>query len=279
MTKTTENIHTKITVVVDNISSDTVRGEWGLCLYIEYGDKKILADAGSSDLFLTNMKALGLNIEDIDYATLSHAHYDHANGMPYFFEKNTKAKFFVRDTTEANAYRRIFFYNKYIGIPKTVLEDYPDRIEKVSGDYQITDGVWLIPHKTEGLDNIGKSEKMYRKTPHGWIPDDFSHEQSLVLDTAKGLLIINSCSHGGVVNIINEVRSTFPDKEVYGIIGGFHLFRKTEDQVHKTGAHIRETGIEDVCTGHCTGESAYKRLKEELGDSLEQLHVGLTIEI
>ena len=55
---------------------------------------------------------------------------------------------------------------------------------------------------------------MYRRTPQGFIPDDFSHEQSLVIDTAKGLVILNSCSHSGVENIINEVHSTFPDKHI-----------------------------------------------------------------
>ena len=274
-----KNMKTVITVVVDNISDNDLTGEWGLCLYIEYGDKKILTDAGSSDLFLKNLEKLGIDVEDIDLATLSHAHYDHANGMPYFFEHNRKAPFYVRDTTEANTYRRILFYNKYIGIPKNVLRDYPDRIIKVSGDAQIADGIWLIPHKTKGLDRIGKAEKMYRKTSHGWIPDDFSHEQSLVLDTDRGLVIINSCSHGGAVNIINEVRSTFPDKKVYGLIGGFHLFTKPEAAIRNVGAEINRTGIEYVCTGHCTGDGPYRILKEELGDKLTQLRCGLKIEI
>ena len=67
-----------------------------------------------------------------------------------------------------------------------MLSKYADRIQKVSGDYKLMEGVWLIPHKTEDLENIGRREMMYRKTKKGWIVDDFSHEQSLVLDTSKG---------------------------------------------------------------------------------------------
>ena len=92
------------------------------------------------------------------------------------------------------------------------------------------------------------------------------------------MLIINSCSHGGVVNIINEVKSTFPGKKIYGIIGGFHLFNKSEDEVRSVAENIAKTGIEYVCTGHCTRERAYGILKEVLGEKLEQLSVGLVKE-
>ena len=269
---------TVITVVVDNISSRDICGEWGLSLLVEYGDKKILADAGESDLFAENLKKLGTDIRDIDYAVLSHAHHDHGNGMPRFFRENRRAKFYVREGTAEDCYSRKFIFMQYKGIPKNVMTEYADRIEIVGGDYELCEGAWLIPHKTPGLEAIGKREKMYRRTGSGWRVDDLSHEQSLVLDTDKGLVIINSCSHGGVVNIINEVRTTFPDKHVYGIIGGFHLYNKTDDEVRDVARAIRKTGIEYVCTGHCTKEHAYGILKEELGDRIGLLRTGLVME-
>lgn len=265
---------TKLTVIVDNIPGNDIDGEWGLSILVEYDNKKILADVGGSDLFATNMKKLGFDIKDIDYATLSHAHYDHSNGMPRFFEDNKKAKFYVRETISANCYKRVLFFNKYIGIPKNVLRDYEDRIEIVSGDYKLFGGAYLIPHKTIGLDSVGKREKMYRKTESGWVFDDFSHEQSLVLDTDIGLIIINCCSHGGAVNIINEVRETFPDNHVYGLIGGLHLFNKSDEEVIEVAKQINNTGIDYVLTGHCTKDRAYNILKKELGDKLNKLHVG-----
>ena len=82
---------TKITVGVDNIPSEGLKQEWGLSLFIEYGEKKILLDTGSSALFLRNYEKLGLDISDVDYGVLSHAHCDHANGIPAFFEHNSKA--------------------------------------------------------------------------------------------------------------------------------------------------------------------------------------------
>ena len=141
------------------------------------------------------------------------------------------------------------------------------------------EGVWLVPHKTKGLENIGKRELMYRKTSGGLVPDDFSHEQSVVVDTDKGLVILNSCSHGGTHNIINEVKATFPDKQVYGLIGGFHLFNKSDDEIREVAGRIRETGIGFICTGHCTKDRAFAVLKDELGDMVKQMHVGYRIKI
>ena len=132
---------------------------------------------------------------------------------------------------------------------------------------------------TGGLEAIGRRESMYQKKKGGWMPDDFSHEQSLVFDSAEGLVIFNSCSHGGVINIINEVRAVFPDKKIVAFIGGFHIYNKSESEVRKLAENIRETGIKYVCTGHCTGEKAYQILKEELGDVMHQLKVGKKIEI
>ena len=266
---------TKLTVIVDNIAGSGLKGEWGLSILIEIGDNKILLDAGASNLFASNMKELGIDIKDIDYAVLSHAHYDHSNGIPRFFNENKKAKFYFRETTGENCYFKKFFIHKYIGIPKNVTTDFKDRIEYVSGDYKLCEGAYLIPHRTKNLGNIGKREMMYQRTAEGWKPDDFSHEQSLVLDTDKGLVILNSCSHGGAVNIINEVKNVFPDKHIYGLIGGFHLHNKKRNEILEVAREIKKTGIDYVCTGHCTGERAYGILKEVLGDKVELFSVGL----
>ena len=82
----------------------------------------------------------------------------------------------------------------------------------------------------------------------------------------------------GAANIINEVQKTFPDKKVYGIIGGFHLFNKSDDEIKEFAGRVKETGIEYVCTGHCTKDHAFGILKEELKDKAEQMRVGFSME-
>ena len=153
-----------------------------------------------------NAKNLGINLGELEYGVLSHAHYDHADGMPAFFDKNESAKFYLRKGTGENCYgKKNFFQYKYNGIARGTLNTYEDRIEYVEGDYEITKGIYLIPHKTRGLERIAKKVQLYVKENGKMFADDFAHEQSLVFDTPKGLVVFNSCSHGGADNIITEI--------------------------------------------------------------------------
>ena len=119
---------------------------------------------------------------------------------------------------------------------------------------------------------------MYVRRGRRYFADDFAHEQSVVFDTPEGLVVFNSCCHGGADVVIKEIAETFPDKRVKALIGGFHLYDKSENEVCALAERIRETGIEKVYTGHCTGEKAFAILREELGDIAGQLSVGLVME-
>ena len=76
----------KATVLIDNIAESPLKDEWGLCVFIEHKGKKILLDTGASALFKENAKKLGVDLSTVDFAVLSHAHYDHADGMKDFFD-------------------------------------------------------------------------------------------------------------------------------------------------------------------------------------------------
>lgn len=268
----------KATVLIDNIKTGELISEWGLSIYIEYKDKKILLDTGASDFFYRNAKLLGVDLRDIEYAVLSHAHFDHANGIDTFFKHNNKANLYLRKGSKENCYERKWIFSRYIGIKKGTLLKYKDRIVYADKDFKMTDGVMLVPHKTEGLSFIGKKNNMYKRENRKWYPDDFSHEQSLVFDTEKGLVIFNSCSHGGADNIINEISDTFKNKKIYAIIGGFHLYTSSEKEVRALADRIRKTGIQKIYTGHCTGNKAFKTLKEELNEKIEQFNTGMVME-
>lgn len=267
----------RATVVVDNIESGGMAGEWGLCVFIEYKEHKILLDAGASSLFAENADKLNLPLEEVDFAVLSHAHYDHANGMERFFQRNDHAKFYLQKGCGEDCYHKKGLIRRYIGMPRGVMAKYPDRIVYASGNLSLCGGVSLIPHTSPGLDSIGKREDMYRRENGRWRPDDFSHEQSLVFETSRGLVVFNSCSHGGAVNIIREVTAAFPGRKVLALIGGLHLYNKTEEEVRKLAALLRDTGVEKVYTGHCTGNAAFRILREELGDTVQQFYTGLSM--
>lgn len=268
----------KIQVLIDNITKNELSCEWGLSFYIEFNGKKYILDTGASENFAKNAEQLGVSLENIDYGILSHAHYDHSDGMPAFFEKNKIARFYIRKGAGENCHgkKNRFFY-KYNGIAKGILSNYADRISYVEGDYCLEEGVYLIPHKTLGLEKIAKRVDLYVKENGRMFPDDFAHEQSLVFDTPKGLVIFNSCSHGGPDNIITEVSATFPEKEICAYVGGLHLYKSSEAEVRALADRIRETGITRIITGHCTGDEAFMILKEELGGIIEQMYTGMVM--
>lgn len=267
----------KAAVLVDNIGNNGLPGEWGLSFYIEYKDQKILLDAGQTGLFAENAEKMGLSLADVDYAVLSHAHYDHADGMPVFFEQNDRAKLYLKESCQENCYDRKEGKMKYIGIKNGMLENYRNRIIRVPGDLMISEGVRLISHSPESMKKAGEREHMYLKEENDWVPDCFVHEQSLVFETGDGIVIFSSCSHGGADNIINEVSAAFPGRQICAMIGGFHLYNKSEEYVRCFAEKMRATGVEKIYTGHCTGEEGYRILRDVLGDRVHQLEVGLEI--
>lgn len=269
----------KAIVLTDNTGNNNLPGEWGLSVYIEFEGKNILLDTGKSDLFNRNAETLGIDLSNVDVGILSHAHYDHSDGMSAFFRINSKAKFYLQRGSAENCYKKIMLYKKYIGIKKNTLDTYKDRIEYVSGKFELYDNVFLVSHSMPDLEKVGKREKMLVKNGRKWSTDTFAHEQSLVFVTEKGLIVFNSCSHAGASGIVDEVADAFPSQKVYAYIGGFHLYNKTDDEIKEFAQKVKKAEIEYICTGHCTGGHAYEILKNEIGDTVHGLRTGLTIEI
>lgn len=269
----------KLTVLIDNIASGELAGEWGLAIYIEQAGKKILLDAGGSGRFIENAARLGIDLSAVDFGVLSHAHYDHSLGLDDFFAINHRAKFYIRQGTGENCYHYSPTEKRYIGLRKGCLAEHAGRLVFVGGDYELFPGAMLIPHRTEGIEKISERNFMYIERDGKLMPDAFGHEQSLVIGTEKGLVIFSSCSHAGADNIVKEISRTYPGKNIYAIIGGFHQFNSPADEVRAFARRLKETGVQYVVTGHCTGDEAYAIIREELGDRAQQIYSGFSLEI
>ena len=269
----------KATILCDNNARNSLTPEWGLSVFIEYGGRKLLLDTGASDVFAKNADSLGIDLGGVEYGVLSHAHYDHSDGLDTFFTRNSGAKFYLRDGSAEDCYIKVLLYKRYIGIRPGTLEKYADRLVPVSGKYELFPGAYLLGHTTPQLDECGKRAHMARRINGAWVPDCFAHEQSLVLRTQKGLVIFNSCSHGGADNIIQEAAAAFPGERLYAYLGGLHLFQSSGKTVRALADRIKATGIERVITGHCTGDKACRILSEQLGSSLETMYTGYVLDI
>lgn len=300
----------KISVLIDNrkfsgnpgaktevCSCDALTPEWGLSAFIEFNGHRILLDTGASANFAENATALGVDLSTVDAGVLSHAHYDHAGGMEDFFKANDHACFYLREGAGENCYSRhkflkLFSYQKYIGIHRGWLKRYSERIkfvgsssrEAASSPTEILPGVFLAGHNdtifsAESRAEIAARNGLSVKKNGKYLPDSFDHEQSLVFDTPAGLFIMNSCSHGGADNIVKEIQQAFPNKKIYAILGGFHLYKTPDSRVRDFANRLRELDVQKIYTGHCTGDRAYEILKDVLGDRAEQMYTGLEIEI
>ncbi len=268
----------KTVILTDNKAADGFSSEWGYSVYAEYNGKKFLIDTGASDKYLENAEKLGIDISCVDYAVLSHAHYDHSGGYGSFFEKNKKAVLYISENCGEDCYHKFGIFRKYIGIPSGTLERYRDRIKYVGGAEKICDGVYLVAHTGKGLEKIGKKAHLYRKSNGRLLPDDFCHEQSVVFETENGLAVINSCSHSGLKNILDDIEYYLPGSHVCMTLGGLHLSKYSDSDVRKIAAEIKKLSIDKVVTGHCTGDKAYEILKEELGERVIQTCSGMTLE-
>ena len=274
----------KVTVLMENTALEGcgLTPEHGLSLYIEYRGRKLLLDAGSSGKFADNAQALGVDLTAVELAALSHGHYDHADGLRRFFQVNDRAKVYARPGAAGPYFSMRTDGPCFIGIHREIFAQSQDRFVSVDGLYPLMEGAWLAPDPVQAPDGSGRSDGLlFKRGEDDFIPDDFRHEQSLVLEGEKGLVVFNSCSHSGIVPIVREVLDQLPGKQVYAVVGGFHMAAKgqgalncTPEYVFQVAGALKELGVEELHTGHCTGEAAFALLRERFGPGCHALSAG-----
>ena len=145
-------------------------------------------------------------------------------------------------------------------------------------------GIWILPHTTPNLEEQGRKAHMYRLEDGRFKIDDFAHEQSVTFETEKGLILCNSCSHGGIVNIVKEAQRAL-HKNVYAVVGGFHLkspdgvdsMAVSPEEVEDIGRQLVELGVKQIYTGHCTGRPALGILQQCFPKEVRSLHTGMQL--
>lgn len=248
-----------ITVLIENESSrDELCCEHGLSLYLRYGEYNILLDAGQTGIFTRNTTALNCPLNNLHAAVLSHGHYDHADGFLPLFDENKALKVYARPAVLEPQYNG----SRYIGLKSDLIERCADRFDLSDEQREILPGVWLVPDAVE-------------------------HEQSLVVETSKGLVVMNSCCHAGGDNIVADILQRFPGQKVHALIGGLHLMGpqgittlgKQPEEVRALAHRLMdELGVNYVYTGHCTGAPACKLLQEVSRETFCTIHTGDTLD-
>lgn len=276
-----------VTVLMENTTpqNSTLACEHGLSLHLTCRGRSILLDAGSSGRFADNARELGVDLAQVDFGVLSHGHYDHADGLRQFFQLNQRASIYIRRGADAPLFSADQRGVRYIGVHRELLDQYKDRMIQVDSKYDLGDGLWLVPCTHRDPAFTGRASNLVCKCGEdSFVPDDYRHEQSLVCETDKGLVVFNSCSHAGIVNIVRDVLDLFPGQQVYGLVGGLHMFSPTgsgmnctPQYVYQVADALKELGVVQIHTGHCTGAPALALMQERFGPGCTALTTGQSL--
>jgi 7,8-dihydropterin-6-yl-methyl-4-(beta-D-ribofuranosyl)aminobenzene 5'-phosphate synthase len=262
-----------ITLVENTYGHEDCIAEHGLSLYIETEKHKLLLDTGQTDAAVKNAEVLGIDLSAVDTVILSHGHYDHSGGIIPFSLINHTAQIIM----QSKAAESHFNGERYIGIDKAIL-NLPN-VHLIDGDVQLDEELFLFsgiigrrcyPQGNHKLSRIENGEK---------FPDDFAHEQCLVIKQNGKHWLLSGCSHNGILNILDRYKEIFGNAPDY-VITGFHMMKKDGEHTEDEKAVIIQTAQElskldtFFYSGHCTGIPAFEMMKEIMGNKLIALHSG-----
>ena len=230
-----------MTILYDNyVAQEGVEADWGFSCLIEGMEKTILFDTGTkSDLFFRNVEALKVDLNSVELVVISHDHYDHTGSLVPFLKKKSDVSVYL-----LTSFRDVLFQE---------VKETGAKIVSVQGPVEICKNV----HTTG---EMGAQIK----------------EQTLILDTSQGLVVITGCAHPGIVDIVKKAKQVI-NKDINLVFGGFHLNQTPAAQVKDIIADFRKLGVQKVGATHCTGDSAIQMFREEWGKNFVELGVGRKI--
>lgn len=259
----------KIWTLMENTASrKDLAAEHGLSLYIEANGKRILFDAGQSGAFADNAEKLGIDLKKVDFAVLSHGHYDHSGGLMRFLEINGAAPVYVSELAAGEYYNA---KDCYIGIAQELKEN--PRLIPVAEKLELAEGITLVSCRGREPIFSVDSAGLQKKTGDVLLPDEFLHEQYLVIEERGKRVVFSGCSHRGILNIVRWLPCDI-------LIGGFHFMKKDP-----AGKEVREVAEQllrentEYYTCHCTGLEQYASMKPVMGSRLHYLAAGDYLEV
>ncbi len=255
-------------------------GEWGFSGLVEADGHLVLMDTGSHpETVLQNAPALNIDLSTVKELILTHNHWDHVRGLmtlrKEMMKKNPEALsvmhvargiFYSRPSAKGEGNDMIAIRKEYEATGGQIIEH--DR------GAEIFSGAWLtgpVPRKYPER-NWSVSGKV--QTPEGLVEDTIPEDQSLVLNTPQGLVVVTGCGHAGIVNILTYARQQYPNEPVQAVIGGLHLFPAKDEQLNWTGDKLKEFQVANLIGAHCTGIEAVYRLRERAGLTRKSAVVG-----
>ena len=271
----------KITILLENNSlPEQYKSRHGLSILIEHEHEIILLDVGPDNKFLLNAAIKNIDLGKVNYLFLSHNHNDHTGGLNTFLEINKNAPVYLMDEIDNKYYVKQFFF--YIPIGLKINKKYRSRVIQIKNDLLIGSNIHFLKNTVSKYTKPTFNNTLYKKEKSGKINDTFTHEGILVLEDNNELLLFNSCSHNGILNIIETVKNKIPGKKIRAYIGGLHLcnpstkMNDSDEYLDYLASELAKMQI-TIYTGHCTGKYALNYMKKKLGDKIREINTGMEL--
>ena len=235
----------EITIVFDNYHYNLdLTSLWGFSAFLQLPNQTILFDAGSNGpVLLRNIQTSGLNVKNIDTLFVSHPHWDHTGGVDSVIEQNPSLHIFAPES-----------------LSKHLLNDLRNQVQ----DLTVIDN-----QATKLFDHVYST---------GVMDEDCIGEQSMIIDTKEGLVVITGCAHPGIVNVARKARQMM-DKEILLLMGGFHLLDDNPAAIQQVIQSLQNAAVKYVCPTHCSGDLAKKMFKERFKEKYIAGGVGKKVSL
>jgi 7,8-dihydropterin-6-yl-methyl-4-(beta-D-ribofuranosyl)aminobenzene 5'-phosphate synthase len=227
-----------VTILYDNTAfAPGTEADWGFSCLVEGSEKTILFDAGTKpEVFLRNVEALDVDLSKVDLVVISHEHGDHTGALTQVLEQH-------RGLT---VYHPVSFSDQFVSsVRHAGATSIP-----VTEPVEIIDDVYLT----------------------GEMGGDIK-EQSLILRTGEGLVVITGCSHPGIVEILERTRQIL-DEEIFMVFGGFHLLRSSDAEMVGIIEQFKRLGVEKCGPTHCTGDRQIAAFQDAYGENFVEMGAG-----
>ena len=278
--------------------------EFGLAMHIESQSgtmsRQTLVDFGYTPQALnSNAEILGIDPAALDALVLSHGHYDHFGGLVGFLDASRGR--LRRGIPLYVGGEECFCARQWSGPPqpgdfgvldRPAIERDAIKVTVAEGPVLVADHAFttgqvpqttfekllspsrMTPGMKEGLgcypETLPEDERL-----QGVIPDKFRHEIATVYNLrGRGLVVLTSCSHRGVVNIVRRAQEVSGVRKVHAVLGGFHLAPYPDEYVGNVVASLKEINPDYVVPMHCSGELFWDMARREMPGKLLRAYTG-----
>ncbi|OJV44877.1 MAG: hypothetical protein BGO29_08130 [Bacteroidales bacterium 36-12] len=267
----------KFVVLSDNnVSDDNLGSEHGLSIYLEHKGFTYLFDTGASDLFIKNAKTLNINLSNVDFVFISHAHSDHIGGLKSFLKINKKAKVVL---SKYALNRQL--YSKRNGLREIGnsidYQSYKERMLLVEDKPLIGESFIASHIECDEYPKPKGNSNLFQNSYNELKPDNFNHEIVVSVGEDKQI-VYTGCAHHGLLNMLETARKHTSEK-ISLVIGGFHLIDGEDYETHDDIKIIAEflqhnySNI-NIFSGHCTGKNAKEIFENKLKSWFKSFYVG-----